>query len=128
MKKLIFILSVILISTNTFSQSDIHTNYSYMGWWNSSKNDFEFGDKEFTNAKFTFKGDMIYSSDKEISYYKVLRSPTTDTTEKYKMIKSECKDEKGIFCSFNIKIYSDGEKYVIIMYENVCFIYHIDEI
>jgi hypothetical protein len=127
MKKLILFLAVVFTSITTFSQADINTNYSYSGWWNPSKNNFEWEDKTSTSIKFTFRGDTIYSSDKGISFYKVIKLYPTDSTERFKIIKSECKDEKGIFCSFSIKIYSDSDKYVIIMYEKLCYIYHIDD-
>ena len=78
------------------------------------------------NVTFNFTDSIVYTSDANNSFYKVLKLYPTDSTEKYKLIHSDCVDNGNRNCTFNIKMYFDGDQYIIIEYESVCYIYHID--
>ena len=119
MKKLILLIAFI-IATLVLNAQEIVQSYALdVGSWNSYTDSWDWEIRKKCNVRFILQGDIILANDEaESTYYTYETLHADDEKASWNAY-----DEERRKCIVSMVYRSDYEKYLIVMYNDVCYRY-----
>jgi len=109
MKKIILILSLVLISICGFSQTPVKllTYKNQVGWLDKNSNEFSYENYVYSTLTFSFYDDYISVNDENRSIYRIVENLPIDKSNEKEMTRAICYDEKNRKCVVSLIIFKN---------------------
>lgn len=132
MKKTILALILSTAMLFTFGQQSrptiLKSYKNTVGYWNSEKQEYVFGDYNYANINFTLQENYITCDDVQRSIYRIIKRLPDSKTKTSKVMSVKCTDESNKDCVFGVMIPFDGSNSSIgIIYDYVMYVYVLDK-
>lgn len=121
MKKLLLI-SALLFSVNSYSQSIINAFAAQIGYWNTNTDKYDWEVTVRTNITFTIQNGYVFTTDKNNSVYEVVSLESSNGKEGV----WSATDELGDNCSIILKYNEDDSNIIAIVYDTFCVRYYFE--
>lgn len=127
MKKLFLVISIVLLSLFTFSQSSTYyATFVKKGIWSDYQQKFVWNDGNKINLKIVFLENFIRIYDNAESYYLLKGEEKKSKTIDYESNTWDANDEKNRRVKVSIIHYFDDDAVVLlVMYDDMAFAYTI---
>lgn len=127
MKKLFLVISIVLLSLFTFSQSSTYyATFVKKGIWSDYQQKFVWNDGNKINLKIVFLENFIRIYDNAESYYVLKGEEKKSKTIDYESNTWDANDEKNRRVKVSIIHYFDDDAVVLlVMYDDMAFAYTI---
>lgn len=119
MKKIILLLTLILITFSYSAQTKINTYAANYGKWSDYTKLWTWEGWKAESITFTIQGSIILVNDVAKSTYITYG----EGVEEDSYVSWTATDEKGRECIFSMSLNGAEENYILIMYDSMCFKY-----
>lgn len=129
MKKVLLLFVLSIMTHNVFSQLIIRTYKNQFGSYDEYFKKWRFDEVKYSNISIVVERGYFQFDDKARSLYRIFESDGEKTYDTYKVTTWVCKDENNVNCKVQIIHYfEDKTNAVAVIYNNICYVYHIKEI